>query len=135
MVIIVLNFKILLSLLWLPHPTISKFYQPSTSNFFWIGNPTYYYYFFFFLEKGRTYVSIIITIVSNITMLMSHIAIFFRYLMPLSHGVNKEDFSRYILHLLLPYQFFTQFVCFTINTLSTFFCSDQIIAKNNAFSK
>ena len=36
----------------------------------------------------------------------------------------------------LPYQVFTRLVCcFTRNILSTFFCSDQIIAKNNAFLK
>ena len=37
--------------------------------------------------------------------------------------------------IFFPYQLFTRFVCcFTRNTLSTFACSDQFIAKNNAFS-
>ena len=35
----------------------------------------------------------------------------------------------------LLYQVFTRFVCFTGNTLSTFSCSDQIVAKINVFSK
>ena len=35
-----------------------------------------------------------------------------------------------------PYQVFTRFVrCFTRNTSSTFFCSDQNFAKKNTFSK
>ena len=41
------------------------------------GNLTYS-----FLEKGTKYVSIIITIIGNITALVSHSVIFFGYFMP-----------------------------------------------------
>ena len=54
-------------------------------EFFWIGNPT------FFLNIGWNYVSIINTIISNITVLVScNIVIWFGYVMSISHGVNKE---------------------------------------------
>ena len=93
------------------------------------------YLFIYFLEKGRNYVSFIITIVSNITLLLSHTVIFFRYFISLSHGVNKKAPPS---APLLPslYHVFTRYVyCFTVNTLPTLFCSKQIIAKDNAFSK
>ena len=38
----------------------------------------------------RNYMSIIITIVSNITVLVSHNVIFFGFFMPMDHGVNKK---------------------------------------------
>ena len=38
----------------------------------------------------RNYVSIIITIVGNITVLVSHNVIFFAFSMPMGHGVNKK---------------------------------------------
>ena len=83
MVIISNSLKALLSLLWLSHPPISKFYQPFTMGFFWIGNPSY----LFFLGIGRNYIlpiiSIIITIVSNITVLVSQ-NIFFGFFMAMS---------------------------------------------------
>ena len=107
--------KSMLSLLLLSHPTISKFYQPTNWNFFGLVIPLN----FFFLEIGRNYVSIIITIISNITV---------------CHGVNKKT-PPIVSPTSFPYQVFTRLVCcFTRNTLSTFFCSDQIIAKN-AFLK
>ena len=43
-----------------------------------------------FLEIGRNYVSIIITTISNITVLVSQNVICFEYFMPTSHGVNKK---------------------------------------------
>ena len=43
--------------------------------------------------------SIIITIVSNITVLVSHNIIFFGFFMPLSHGVNKKTPSSVSPHL------------------------------------
>ena len=70
MVIIHHYFKILLSLLWLPHPIFSKFLQPTKWNLFWIDNC------FFFLEIGRSYMLFIIK--------------FFGFFMPMSHAVNKR---------------------------------------------
>ena len=130
MVITLQNLKILLVLLLLSHPTISKFYQLATWNFFglviklfWGGGEG---------EIGRNYASIIITIISNITVLGSHNNIFFGYFMPFSHGVNKKASSTP-----LPNQVFARFVCcFTRNTLSNFFSSDLTdYCKNNVFSK
>ena len=54
-------------------------------EFFWVSYLTQ-----FFLEIGRNYVSIIITIISNITVLVSHNVICFRYFIPMSHGVSKN---------------------------------------------
>ena len=70
--------KILLSLPWLSHPTISKFYQPFTWKTFCVGNPTW------------NYVSIITTIIRNITVLVSHNVICFWYFMPMRHGANEK---------------------------------------------
>ena len=42
------------------------------------------------IEISRNYASIIITIVSNITVLVPHNAIFFGYFMTLNYGVNKK---------------------------------------------
>ena len=79
--------------------------------------------------------SIVITIITNITVLVSHNIIYFRYFMLTSHGVNKKA-PPVVSPTLFPYQVFTRFAFyFTRNTLSTFFCSEQIIAKNNAFLK
>ena len=80
-------------------------------------------------------VSIIITIVSDITVLVSHNVILFGYIMPMSYGINKKTAPSDSCNLPPSYQVFMRYVCcFTINTLSTFFCSDQIITKYNAFS-
>ena len=54
-------------------------------EFFWVINPNQ-----FFLETGRNYVSIIITIISNITVLVSNSVFCFGCFMPMSHGVNKK---------------------------------------------
>ena len=63
---------------------------------------------------GRNYVSIIITIISNITV---------------CHGVNKKA-PAIVSPTTFPYKVLTRLVCcFTRNILSTFFCSDQIIGK------
>ena len=121
------NLKILLYLLLFSRPTISKFYQPANCFFFWVSNPTQ-----LFLEIGRNYVPIIITVSSSITVLVSHNVFCFIYFMSLSHGVNKKAPPVSSLQS-PPFQVFTRFVCcFTTNNLSTFFCSDQIIAENNA---
>ena len=99
-------------------------------GFFWVNNPD-----LFFSEISRNYVSIIITIISNTTVLVSLNVIGFEYFLPISHAVNKK--SPPIVSPAPPhYQVFTRFVCcFTRNTLSTWFCSGQIIGKNNTFSK
>ena len=47
---------------------------------------------FYFLEISRNYASIIITIVSNITVLVSCNAIFFGYFMPMSHKARLIKF-------------------------------------------
>ena len=125
MVITLHNLKIQLSLLLLSHPTTSKFYQPTNWNFFWVSSPTC----FVFLEIGRNYVPVIIAIISNITLLVSHNVICFGYYMPMSHGMIKKA-PPTVSHTPPPYQVFTNIVCcFARNTLSTFLCSDQIIAK------
>ena len=96
-------------------------------EFFWIGNPTLF--FFFFLEIGRKYVSIIITIVRNITVLVSYNIYLVWIFMPVSHGVNKYS-SQVPPTTSLPTKVCTRFVCcFTKNTLSTLFYSDQIICQ------
>ena len=77
--------KILLSLLFLSHPIISKFYQHTKWNFFGFVIPLN-----IFLEIGRNYVSVIITIINNITVLVSHYVICFGYFISMSHGVNKK---------------------------------------------
>ena len=86
----------------LSHPTISNFYQSFTSRWNWdfliffffrlIPIPTYL--FFQFLEIFINYMSISITIVSNITVLVSHNTIFYGFFMSLNHGVNKKTPSR-----------------------------------------
>ena len=127
MVIALYNLNILLSLQLLSDPTCSKFYQPTNWNFFGLIIPLNFY-----LEIGRNYVSIITTIISNIIVLVSHNAICFGYFIPMNHAVSKKA-PPIVSPTLLPYQAFTRFAyCFTRNNLSIFFCSDQIIAKNNA---
>ena len=54
-------------------------------DFFWVSNPT-----LIFFEIDRNYVSIIITIISNITVLVPHTVICFGHFMPMSHGVSKK---------------------------------------------
>ena len=59
--------------------------------------------------------------------------------MPMSDDVNKKDLLMSTLKFtsnVHTYEVFAMVVCcFTRNTLSTFSFSDQIIAKNNTFSK
>ena len=78
------NLKILLTPLCLFHPTISKFYQLSTWNFFGMVIP------FKVFEIGRNYESIIVTIISNITVLLSHKFTWYGYFISMSHVVNKK---------------------------------------------
>ena len=80
MIIIPHNFKIFLSRLWIFHLTISKFYQPFTWNLFGLVIPVNS-----FLKKGRNYVSIVTTFVTNIT--VSHNVVFFGYFKPMSYDI------------------------------------------------
>ena len=69
MVITLHNSKILLSL----HCFLTRKFQTSTNlliGIFEVSNPTN---FFFFFEIGRNYVSVIVTIISNITVLQCHL--------------------------------------------------------------
>ena len=55
--------------------------------------------------------------------------------MPMSCDFNEKTPPSASLHLSSHCQVFTRSVCcVTRNTLSTFFCSGQIIANDNAFS-
>ena len=74
-------------------------------------------------EMTRNYVSMIITIVSNIIVLVSHNVIFFGYFMPTNHGVNRNTPHLLLFHSPLPG--FHQGCCSTINASLTFFCLDR----------
>ena len=100
------NFKILSFLLHgFLMPQFQKFGQLFTTQFSWIGNPSY---FSFFLDIGRNYISpnifITITIVSNITVLMSQNIIFFGFFTAMS----QEDFSKCLPQPRSPLPYFHQ---------------------------
>ena len=93
-------------------------------EFFWIGNPTFFWVFF---DIDRNYVLIIITIVINITVLLSYSIIWFGYLKTLPKCLAPPSSH---------YQVFIRFdCCFARNTLSTLFVLISIFVKDNAFSK
>ena len=123
MVITLYNLKILLSLLLLSHLQFQNFTNLP------IG------LFGIFLEIVRHCVSIIITIISNITVLVSYNVIYFGCFIPMSHGVNKKALPiAFPTHPLS--QVFTRFVAFQeIPTLLTLICSGQIITKKNKNNK
>ena len=75
-------------------------------EFFGIGNSTYY-----FLKIDSIYMSIIITIVSNITLLVLYNIIYFGYFMTMSHTINKNTSPSASLHLPFHYEVFTRFAC------------------------
>ena len=78
--------------------------------------------------------SIIITIVSNITVLVSHNIIFFGLFMPMSHGVNKKTLSSVFPHLHPP----TRFSPGLFVVLQKILYQSSVIrlfAKDSAFSK
>ena len=127
------NFKILPFLLHgyqkycYPHPTISKCYQPITLSFFGLIIPLN-----FFLEIGRKYESIIITVISNITVLVSHNVICFRYFMLMSHGVSIIR----LLQLFLPRLPLTRSLPGLFVVLQEILCQPSLVlTKNNAFSR
>ena len=112
------------------------FLIPQFQNFINLAHEffLFQYSYLIFLQIGRNYVSIIITVISNISVLVSHNAICSGCFMPLSHGVNKKALP-VVSPPPSPYQVFTRlFCCYTSNTLSIF-CHDQIVAKSNSFSK
>ena len=85
LVITLQNLKVLLSLLLLSQPTILKFYKLATSSFFGLVIKL-----IFLGGIGRNYVSIMIFILSNITVLLSQTAICFEYFMSMNNGVNRK---------------------------------------------
>ena len=118
MVITLQNLKLLISLLFLSHSTLSKFYQLAIWNLFALVIK----FFFFFLEIIRNYASIIITTINNISLLVPRSVICFGYFMPMSYGVNKRAPTIVSPHTPSPNQVFTGFFhCITRNTLSIFF--------------
>ena len=91
-------------------PTVSKFYQPSRWNFF--GLVIFRLAISFFFDTGRSFVSIIIAIVSNITVLS---VIQCYYLIWIFYAYELWCQQRHLTsasHHLLPlrYQVFTRFV-------------------------
>ena len=90
MVIISHSFKTLLSLLGFLTPQIDNFSILSPWNFFGLVPYPTYLFTFYFLELCRNYMSIIITIIGNNTVLVSHNLILFWFFMSMSHGVKKK---------------------------------------------
>ena len=82
MVITLHNLKLLLFPIMFSCTTISKCQLLANMNFFGLVIPLMFF--------GRNYVSSIFTIISNITVLVSHHVIFFGYFMSISHGVYKK---------------------------------------------
>ena len=132
MVIIPHNFKILLSLLWLSLSRISKCCQPSTWSFFRSVIPLN----FFFFKTGKNNLSIIITIVGNINVLVSHNVIFFGYFMP-ETWCQLEDSSNCLPPIALsPFRFSPGLSVVLLKILSQpSFALIKLFAKNNIFSK
>ena len=87
-----------------PTPQIQNFTNsPFVFSLDWQSHLVFFVFFCFFLlffEIGRIYEWIIITIVSNIAVLLSQNVIFFGYLTPNSHGVNKKTSPGASLNLL-----------------------------------
>lgn len=68
-------------------------------------------------------------------MLVSLNVIFFGYFMHMSHGVNEKTCLSASPNSLANQMCTSFFCCFTITTLSNFCGLDQIIGKDNVFSK
>ena len=103
------NLKVFLSVLLLSHSTISKLYQ--------LANLV-------FLDVGRRYVSMVITVIYNITLLVSHNFICFDTLCPWAMVPIKKLLYLSPVSTPSPIQVLTRFVCCFIRNISTFFCSD-----------
>ena len=78
---------------------------------------------------------IAIVIISSITVLVSQNVICFGYFMSMSHGINKETPTVVSPHLSPLPGFHQVYLLFFRKYLMNLFCSDQIIAKDNAFLK
>ena len=93
--------------IWLSYPTTSRYGYPCYAflipqlqnlnplhgiclDWYLIPFIFFAYLFIYFLEKGRNYVSFIVTIIINITALLSHTVTLFRYFMPMIHGVYNK---------------------------------------------
>ena len=93
-------------------------------------------FFFFFLETRRNYMSIIITIVSNITLSVSRNIIFLKFFMPMSHGVNKKTPLSAFSHLPPPTRFLPDlFVVLQEILYQLSFAMIRLFTKDHAFSK
>ena len=122
MVIELPNFKIL--------PT---FHQESFSD--WKLN-FFLFLSFFFLEILRNYMSIIITIVSNIILSVSHNIIFLKFFMPMTHGVNKKTPLSAFSYLPPPTRFLPGlFVVLQEILYQLSFAMIRLFTKDHAFSK
>ena len=77
------------------------------------------------METARNYVSIIITIISNITVLVLHNVICFGYFIAMSYGVNKKAPPIISSHPFWPGLFF----CFTGHALWTVFALIRLLQK------
>ena len=133
MVIISHNFKALPSLLWLSRLAISKFCQPSIMEFFQIDDPSFYFFLLFFLEIGRNYImsimSVIITIVSNITVLVSQNIVFFGFLCLWAMVSIRRLLQVPPPNSLSPTRFSPGWFVVLQNAWSTFCCCDQVTCE------
>ena len=133
LIIVSHSFKTLLPLLGLSHPIISKFYQLFTMDFFRSGNPSFYFLVFLFLEIiDKSYIlsimSIIITIVSNITVLVSQKIVFFGFLCLWAMVSIRRLIQSASSNLPFSFQILTRIVCcLTKNACSIFYCCDLVI--------
>ena len=82
--------------------------------------------------------SILITFVSNITVLVSHKIIFFGFFKPMSHGVNKKTSTLHVScpHLHPPTRFLPGFFVVVQEILyQPYFTMIRLFMKDNKFSK
>ena len=82
--------------------------------------------------------SILITFVSNITVLVSHKIIFFGFFKPMSHGINKKTSTLHVScpHLHLPTRFLPGFFGVVQEILyQPYFTMIRLFMKDNKFSK
>ena len=94
----------------------------------------------FFIEIGKNYTvpikSVVITIVSNITMLVSQSIIFFGYFVPMNHSVNKKTSLSSSPIPLSPTKFSPGLLVLLQEILDQpSIAVIRLFAKDNAFSK
>ena len=118
------SLKILLTLLFLPHPTVSKCYQPVTWNFFELVISLN------FLQRQVKNMCQLKLLLLLMLLCQSHKMLFALDVLCLSYMVSIRRLLKFCVITPPPEPFFTRFVCcFTRNTLSTFLCYDEIITK------